>query len=239
MNKLKIVAFIPARSGSKRLKNKNIKLINGEPLFYWTVKQAIKVLKFDKIIFSTDSKKYISILKKSLKKNKISQKKMIYELRSKNESNDKTKIFDYIKYKLINKSYLKKTDIIFQLLPTAPLRKISTINEILNLSIKKKKNIFSVSKYDFHVQFALEIKDKKWKPLFKKSPLITGNTRSQDQKTYYKPNPVGNSIWIKNNKIKNKTIYDQSEPFITDSIEGIDLDTKEDLILVRSFFNKN
>ena len=36
------IAFIPARSGSSRLKNKNIKLLNGEPLIYWTVKSAIK-----------------------------------------------------------------------------------------------------------------------------------------------------------------------------------------------------
>ena len=32
--------FIPARSGSKRLKNKNIRKVNGKPLIYWTIKYA-------------------------------------------------------------------------------------------------------------------------------------------------------------------------------------------------------
>ena len=75
MKKIEIAAFIPARSGSRRLKDKNIKLINGEPLIYWTVKLATKINLIDKIIFSTDSKKYLNILKKALKKNKISKKK--------------------------------------------------------------------------------------------------------------------------------------------------------------------
>lgn len=233
MKKKNIVAFIPARSGSKRLKDKNIKLIKGEPLFYWSVKKAVEISKFDKIIFSTDSKKYLNILKKSLKKNKISEKKIIYELRNKNDAKDKTKIFDYIKYKLVKKKYLSDVDIIFQLLPTAPLRKTTTINKILNLSIKKKINVFSVSKYDFHVQFALEIEKLKWKPLFKRSPLITGKTRSQDQKIFYRPNPVGNCLWLRKNKINSKTIYDKAIPFITNPIESLDLDTEEDLILIR------
>ena len=34
------VCIIPARSGSKRLKNKNIKLLNNKPLIYWTIKMA-------------------------------------------------------------------------------------------------------------------------------------------------------------------------------------------------------
>ena len=59
---MNIIAFIPARSGSSRLKNKNIKLLNGEPLIYWTVKSAIKSKVFNKIIFSSDSKKYYNIL---------------------------------------------------------------------------------------------------------------------------------------------------------------------------------
>ena len=140
--KKKIAAFIPARSGSKRFKNKNIKLINGEPLIYWSVKKALEISRFDKVIFSTDSKKYLNILKKSLKKNKISEKKVIYELRNKIDADDKTKIYDYIKDKLIKKHYLSDIDIIFQLLPTAPLRQTTTINNILNLTIRKKQMFF-------------------------------------------------------------------------------------------------
>ena len=38
--KNEILTIIPARSGSKGSKNKNIKLINGKPLIYWTIKEA-------------------------------------------------------------------------------------------------------------------------------------------------------------------------------------------------------
>ena len=37
---MKNVIFIFARSGSKGLKNKNIKNFNGKPLLYWTIQQA-------------------------------------------------------------------------------------------------------------------------------------------------------------------------------------------------------
>ena len=58
---MKIIGFVPARSGSTRLKNKNIKIISGKPLIYWTVSKALKSKKFDKIIFSSNSKRYFSI----------------------------------------------------------------------------------------------------------------------------------------------------------------------------------
>ena len=144
------------------------------------------------------------------------------------------KIFDYIKDKLVKRKILKDYDILVQLLPTAPLRKKSTIKKIIEATIKKKVNIFTVSEYDFHVKFALEIKkNSKWKPLFINSPLKNGNTRSQDQKTYYKPNPVANCLWIKNLNNKRRTIYERAIPFVTKSLESLDIDTLEDLKLAR------
>ena len=44
--------FIPARSGSKRLKNKNIRKINGKPLIYWTIKYAKKYANNEDILVS-------------------------------------------------------------------------------------------------------------------------------------------------------------------------------------------
>ena len=61
---MKNVIFIFARSGSKGLKNKNIKNFNGKPLLYWTIQQAKKIKKIDSIILSTDSKKIARIGKK-------------------------------------------------------------------------------------------------------------------------------------------------------------------------------
>ena len=53
-----ILCTICMRSGSRGVKNKNMKLINGKPLMYYTIKQAIKSKIFDNILVSTDSKKY-------------------------------------------------------------------------------------------------------------------------------------------------------------------------------------
>ena len=50
-----IVGIIPARKNSKRIKNKNIKLLNGKPLIEYTIIEAKKSKLLDKIIVSTDS----------------------------------------------------------------------------------------------------------------------------------------------------------------------------------------
>ena len=55
--KKKILCVIPARSGSKGIKNKNMVYLKGKPLIYWTIKVAKKIRYFDKIVVSTNSKK--------------------------------------------------------------------------------------------------------------------------------------------------------------------------------------
>ena len=64
-NHYKYIAIIPARKGSKRLKNKNITKINKKPLFNYTLDAAIKCKKIGKIIVST---KIPTLLKKNSKK---------------------------------------------------------------------------------------------------------------------------------------------------------------------------
>ena len=85
---MEIIAFIPARSGSTRLKNKNISKINKRPLIYWTATKAIKSKIFDRIIFSSDSENYYKTLIYYLKKDNIDSskieftkpKKMLFEI---------------------------------------------------------------------------------------------------------------------------------------------------------------
>lgn len=55
------IAIIPARSGSKGLKDKNIKKLNGKPLISYTIEAALKSEVFDKIFVSTDSQIYADI----------------------------------------------------------------------------------------------------------------------------------------------------------------------------------
>ena len=58
---MKILAIIPARSGSKGLKSKNIKKINNKTLLEYSIRSAQESKKIDKIIVSTDSQKFKNI----------------------------------------------------------------------------------------------------------------------------------------------------------------------------------
>ena len=58
------LAIIPARIGSKRIKNKNIKNFEGKPIIYYSILAAKLSGVFDKVIVSTDSLKIASISKK-------------------------------------------------------------------------------------------------------------------------------------------------------------------------------
>lgn len=228
-----IICFIPARSGSTRVKNKNIKLINGRPLIYWTVSKALKSKKFDKIIFSSNSQKYFDILIKYLKKDKLNFRNIVFDKRDANHSKTKSKIFDYIKLDLIKKYNLNKKDLLVLMLPTCPLRSVSTIKKAINYSVTNNKNCFSVSEYDFHITFGLTITIDKWKPVFKKSPMITGKTQSQSQKKFYHPNGVINCLYIKSLNKKNKSIYPGASPLVVPRSESFDLDTKDDLKVIK------
>ena len=58
------ICIIPARGGSKRIKNKNIIKFNKRPIIYWSLIAALKSKCFNKIIVSTDSDKIIRIVDK-------------------------------------------------------------------------------------------------------------------------------------------------------------------------------
>ena len=56
-------AIIPARGGSKRIPKKNIKMFNGKPMIYWSIKAANESNIFDNIFVSTDDEEIIEIAK--------------------------------------------------------------------------------------------------------------------------------------------------------------------------------
>ena len=76
------ICIIPARKGSKRIKNKNIKIFFGKPIIYYSIRTAINSKLFNEVHVSTDSKK---IQKISIKYGAKSE-----SLRERSLSNDKT-----------------------------------------------------------------------------------------------------------------------------------------------------
>ena len=133
--KKKVLAIIPARGGSKGIKNKNFVKINNRYLIDYTILEAKKSKLIDKIIISTDSEKIIRIAKKS---------KVDFIKRPKLLSQDKTPIYPVIKHvlnfeKRINNFY----DYIVILQPTTPLKKLFMIDSGIKLIKKKKRRYFN------------------------------------------------------------------------------------------------
>ena len=56
--------LIPARSGSKRIKNKNLVIFNKKPLLYWTIKEAKKINLNSLLAISSNSSKILGYAKK-------------------------------------------------------------------------------------------------------------------------------------------------------------------------------
>ena len=65
LNKNTILALIPARSGSKRIPNKNVVMLCGKPLMVWSIEFALESKLFDNVVVSSDSEEYLSIAERA------------------------------------------------------------------------------------------------------------------------------------------------------------------------------
>lgn len=109
------LAIIPARSGSKGLKDKNIKLLCGKPLLAYTITSALESGMFDTIMVSTDSEKYASIARQ--------YGAVVPFLRDERYSGDSASSWDAVREVLTNFQECGTTFDTFALLqPTTPLR---------------------------------------------------------------------------------------------------------------------
>lgn len=125
--KFKIVAIIPARGGSIRVKNKNIKKFYNKPLISWTIDAALKSKLIDQVYVTSNDNKILQISKDCLAKVIKRPKKL---------SNDIIMPDMAIKH-----AYLKikeNFDYVVTLQPTSPLRTTEDINGAINTIIKKK-----------------------------------------------------------------------------------------------------
>ena len=113
-----ILAIVPARMGSKRLKMKNIKIFKGKPLFIWALKSAMASKYIDDIFLTTESKKVQKIAKQHGYYSKY--------LRNPKLSKDKTSANEVIID--VFKKLEKKYDYFIYLQATSPLRKIYDID---------------------------------------------------------------------------------------------------------------
>ena len=153
--KNKILCLIPARSGSKGIKYKNLVKLKGKPLLYWAIKIAKKIKYFDKIIVSTDSSKF--------QKYAIKNKVCASFLRPKAISRGNTPMKDVMQHTL---DYFEKNNYIpfaiAVLQPTSPFRKESTLNKACRIFIKKKLDFIATVekiKHNYHPEFVFRDKN--------------------------------------------------------------------------------
>ena len=122
MKNVRRIAIIPARSGSKGLKDKNIKLLKGKPLMVYTIEAAIRSAAFGTIFVSTDSYEYAKIAENAGADSHF--------LRSQLNSSDKASSWDTVREVIQRfEEEGKIFDEIMLLQPTSPLR---TDEDILN-----------------------------------------------------------------------------------------------------------
>lgn len=126
MKKNKILAMIPARIGSERLKFKNLALIDKKPLIYYAINAAKKSRVFQKIILNSDE----AIFKKIAKRYKIN-----FYLRPKLIGHSNTKSDDVVYDFIMNNPGF---DIVAWVNPVSPLIEGLDIKSVLNYFQKKK-----------------------------------------------------------------------------------------------------
>ena len=178
---MNIVAIIPARSGSKSIKDKNIISYKNKPLIYHSIKIALKSKLVNRVIVSTDSIKYAKLSTKFGAEVPFLRPKVI----SKDNSDDSGWIFHSIDY-LINKEKYYP-DLIIHLRPTSPNREIKTFEKGIKWFLKNKDlstSMRSVSIFSQPPQKLFQIKKKFLTGFFNKK--YKGEYHSRPRQDYPK-----------------------------------------------------
>jgi N-acylneuraminate cytidylyltransferase/CMP-N,N'-diacetyllegionaminic acid synthase len=162
--KKRVLAIIPAREGSKGIKDKNVSACNGKPLIAWTIEAAKKAGEIDRLIVSTDSARYRDILEHDY------GEELFPFFRPEKYAKDKTPSSDVVIHALDKLEELEEGpfDIVVLLEPTSPLRTPEQINEAIQLlkqAPKARALVSVVEDSNHHPLLAFEIdKDKRLVP---------------------------------------------------------------------------
>ena len=214
---LEFLYIITARKNSKRLKDKNIRLFAGKPLICWSIEQALRVSKQDKVVVSSDDNRIKKISKNFKNVNFIQRPKYL--------ATDKASTIDAIK-QVIKKLSFEGFVVILQ--PTSPLRLDKDIENAKKLLIDGSPAVMSQVKLQYP------------------SNKINVNSKSKyfksfkDKKNYdlYAPNGAifaANTNWIK----KINTFYSSDVvTFNMDEMHSIDIDTKYHFETAEFIFKK-
>lgn len=221
---MRIMAFIPARGGSKRVPNKNIRLLKGKHLIGYTIEAAKRAKTVNRIVVSTDSEEIAAVARQYGAEVPFMRPKEISQT-------DSTEIQFYehaLKWLKDNENY--EPDMIVLLYPTSPFRKSESIDRAVKLMMEHPEadSLRSVRKCSEHPYKMWTMENGYLKPFVKSAD-------SNLQTLSYQLFP---EVYIQNASIyitKPTTILSKKSPvgtvvvpFVMDEIESIDVNTMLD-----------
>lgn len=229
----KILCTICARGGSKGVKNKNIKFINGKPLIAYTIKQAKKSNLFEHIVVSTDSDDIIAVSKEYGAE--------VFFKRSEDMASDTAGKLDVIRDDFIRSEehYNCKFDYLIDLDATAPLRKVDDIiNSFKQFIDNNNDNLITAMPSRRSPYFNLIEINNDGKVSLSKT-LDDKILRRQDAPKSYDMN-ASIYIWERDTILnKNSIFLENTGLFIMPEERSIDIDTELDYKFVEFLIKEN
>lgn len=226
---MKTLGIITARSGSKGIKNKNIRKLADKPLMAYTIESAVQSHYIDEVMVSTDSEVYADIAE--------AYGANVPFLRKDKNATDTAKTIDVVIEVLDEYEKMEQYfDNIVLLQPTSPLRTVENLNEAFQLFYEKSADsVVSVCECEHSPLLSNTLPD----DLNMFGFIARQNDRRrQDLAKYYRLN---GAIYIsKVNVLKQlKSFYgERSYAYIMDQKESIDIDTELDFEYVEFLMEK-
>lgn len=226
---MRTLGVITARSGSKGIKDKNIRNLNRKPLIAYTIESALQSQYIDEVMVSTNSENYADIARKFGAN--------VPFLRSEKNSTDTAKSVDVLlevldEYKKIGQEF----DNVVLLQPTSPLRTCRNLNEAFQLFYDRNADsVVSVCECEHSPLLSNTLPQDMNMSGFIKSE---NNLRRQELKKYYRLN---GAIYIsKVDKLREiRTFYgEKSYAYIMDKNNSIDIDDEFDFMIAECLMMK-
>lgn len=229
------VAFIPARSGSKRVPNKNIQSLGGHPLLAYTVRAAIDSSVFDAVICATDSEDYAEVARHYGAE--------VPFLRSPEISGDKSPDIEWVVWMLRNLKEVGREFEIFSILrPTSPFRLPETIRRAWAMFIEDSgaDSLRAIEKCKQHPGKMWVIRGKRMLPLM---PFSNGSTPWHSSQYAALPEIYAQDasleiawsrVALEQGSIAGEAII----PFVSQGLEGFDINEPEDWWLAERLLAK-
>ncbi len=226
---MQVLAIIPARSGSKGLKDKNIKLLCGKPLMAYTIEAAINSKCFDDIMVSTDSEEYAKIAKQ--------YGANVPFFRSLKNSTDNASSWEVVlevlqAYKKRGRNFTH----ICLLQPTSPIRDALDIRNAYQELIKKKAEaIVSICETEYSPSICNTLSQDKNMDGF---ISLESNKRRQEVDKFYR---INGAIYFANTDFLKEDIFLYRKGcygYMMEQSHSIDIDTELDFLIAKCIIEK-